>query len=338
MPTPTLPYEAETRERAYPSGWFRLLPVRELPPGAVRTVRAMSRDLVIFRTASGRYGAVDPICPHLGAHLGRGGSVVGESLRCPFHGLRFAVDGACVGSERSGPVPRVCVGSWELEAWQGQVMIHLDPQRRPATWRLPTLADDDTEYGPLREVTLRLRGHVEDVAENGVDFGHFGTVHSYRNVRETQVTADGAALHTRFTFDRAHPLWPRLGTITGVFDTDIHGLGCSITRLTLVNYGIRARLFLYAIQVEPAELDFTIAVQLAVPRALSQLSVPSPKILHAPLGIAARLLLPRIIDDALQDREIWAHRVALARPRLLAGDGPVSTYRRWVQQFYAPST
>jgi len=31
----------------------------------------------------------DAYCPHLGAHLGAGGRVEGECIRCPFHGWTF---------------------------------------------------------------------------------------------------------------------------------------------------------------------------------------------------------------------------------------------------------
>lgn len=321
------------RERAYPAGWFRLLRSCELPRRAVKTVRAMGRDIVLFRTEAGRLGAVDPICPHLGAHLGYGGCVRGESLRCPFHGLRFGTDGACVGSERPGPLPRLAIGHHTVADWQGQVMIYLDP--RPvatAGFSLPLLSEEG--HGPLRCKTLRLRGHVEDVAENGVDFGHFGTVHGYSNVRDIQVTQDGACLHSRFTFDRAHPLWSPLGPITGIFDTDIHGLGCSITRLSIAKLGLRARLFLFALQVEKSELDFTIAIQLVLPSPLAKSTGIVRRLSDLSTEIAAALLLPRIVSDALQDREIWAHRTVLAKPRLLAGDAPLDLFRRWVRQFY----
>ncbi len=42
-------------------------------------------DLVLFRTESGKAVGTDPYCPHLGAHLGYGGQIEGETIRCPFH-------------------------------------------------------------------------------------------------------------------------------------------------------------------------------------------------------------------------------------------------------------
>ena len=41
-------------------------------------------------------------CPHMGAHLGFGGRVVGEAIRCPMHGFSFAlVVGILIGTYSS---------------------------------------------------------------------------------------------------------------------------------------------------------------------------------------------------------------------------------------------
>ena len=39
-------------------------------------------------------GVVHAFCPHMGAHLGMGGMVVGNLLQCPFHGWSFDASGA----------------------------------------------------------------------------------------------------------------------------------------------------------------------------------------------------------------------------------------------------
>jgi len=49
---------------------------------------------VLWRTDSGVHAAPAQ-CPHRGADLG-GGKVVDDCLTCPYHGIRFAADGAAV--------------------------------------------------------------------------------------------------------------------------------------------------------------------------------------------------------------------------------------------------
>jgi len=62
------------------------------------------RRLVGFRTHSGQIGILDASCSHMGADLA-GGRVVEESLECPFHNWRFAVDGRCAAIPLSTAIP-----------------------------------------------------------------------------------------------------------------------------------------------------------------------------------------------------------------------------------------
>jgi nitrite reductase/ring-hydroxylating ferredoxin subunit len=80
----------------YPDGWFAACFSSELPPGSVLSRKLCDRDVIVFRTEAGVPAIVDAHCPHMGAHMGVGGRVEGEAIRCPFHGFRFAPDGACV--------------------------------------------------------------------------------------------------------------------------------------------------------------------------------------------------------------------------------------------------
>ncbi|MGW2323696.1 Rieske (2Fe-2S) protein [Streptomyces sp. NPDC001155] len=108
LPTSRGPHAAVDepgRHLPYPSGWFCLARSRELAPGNVLTRRFMDEDVVLYRTRDGRPRAVHPYCPHLGAHLGAGGTVEGQNLVCPFHRFAFAPDGTCVGTP-DGPPPR----------------------------------------------------------------------------------------------------------------------------------------------------------------------------------------------------------------------------------------
>src|SRR6185369_8695239 len=68
-----------------PFGWFFVAYSHELKPGELRNVQYFGQEWVQFRTEQGEMGMVDPYCPHLGAHIGHGGKVDGESIRCPFH-------------------------------------------------------------------------------------------------------------------------------------------------------------------------------------------------------------------------------------------------------------
>src|SRR4051812_45876125 len=73
----------------YPTGWYLLAESGSVQPGDVVPLRYFGKDLVLFRTDAGEAVVLDAHCPHLGAHLGHGGTVEGEAIRCPFHSWRF---------------------------------------------------------------------------------------------------------------------------------------------------------------------------------------------------------------------------------------------------------
>ena len=61
----------------------------------VKAVKALGQDLVLFKNAQGAWGLLDRHCPHRGADLSFGRNE-GDGLRCPFHGWKFDVAGACL--------------------------------------------------------------------------------------------------------------------------------------------------------------------------------------------------------------------------------------------------
>lgn len=313
-------------------GWYRVAAVGELPPGAVLTRRLFGRDVVLFRTASGTPHASEPICPHLGAHLGHGGRVEGETLRCPFHGFRFDGRGTCVATEHcKEPPARASLRTLPVVERADQLFVYDGLPGEAPRFELPALADDG--LSPRIARTLVFRGRVEDFAENGVDLGHFGAIHNYRNVRDVRVVHDGPRIASRFRFDRANPLGALPRTITSVFDTVIHGLGFSVTELHVETLRLRMQLVLLATQTEVDEVAFTISLAIRTP---GELGVRGGRALGSALAPLQHLLLHHVLADVAQDRAIWAHRVRLSRPALAPEDAEIGRFRRYLEQF-APS-
>ena len=91
-----------------PEGWYLLCESASLAPGDVVPLHYFGRELVLYRTEGGRAVVADAHCPHMGAHLGYGGVVDGEGIRCPFHHWRYDVDGAPTCRTRPSVVRRTC--------------------------------------------------------------------------------------------------------------------------------------------------------------------------------------------------------------------------------------
>ena len=74
----------------FPDGWFQVGYSDELAPGQVVPLKYFGRELVLYRGEDGVAHLLDAHCPHLGAHLGHGGRVVGADIECPFHAWKFS--------------------------------------------------------------------------------------------------------------------------------------------------------------------------------------------------------------------------------------------------------
>ena len=77
----------------FPFSWYRACDTTDLEPGAVKPLRLLARDLVIWRDEQGTPHVMDAYCPHLGANLALGGRVAGCNLVCPFHWWEYDGDG-----------------------------------------------------------------------------------------------------------------------------------------------------------------------------------------------------------------------------------------------------
>ena len=72
----------------YPNSWYPVLDSSSLECKEVKAVHVFGQDLIAFRGTSGKAYVMDAYCPHLG-------SVVGDHIRCPFHGWTFDGSGIC---------------------------------------------------------------------------------------------------------------------------------------------------------------------------------------------------------------------------------------------------
>ena len=75
--------------------WHPIAGIDELERNAVKPVRLMGEDLVLFKDLSGQYGLVDRQCAHRRADLSYG-FVEDNGIRCHYHGWQYDAHGQCV--------------------------------------------------------------------------------------------------------------------------------------------------------------------------------------------------------------------------------------------------
>jgi nitrite reductase/ring-hydroxylating ferredoxin subunit len=320
----------------YPNGWYAIAFSDELVPGQIHATTFCGDEVVAFRTVTGTPVVMDAHCPHLGAHLGIEGRVVGEAIQCPFHGFCFDAAGACVSTGYGTEPPRGLAARTRIvHETDGVILTWHHIADTPPTFSIPDLGTDG--WTQLRHRTYRLRDHPQETTENGVDLGHFAFVHGYESVMMLDpVRTEGATLRTRYSAARPMPWLSTFALpVRFEFAPEIHGLGYSLVRVAIPDMGLNARLQVLATPVDGTHIDLRLGLRLA--RIGNKGAVhPLARLLPRRLleRIIARFILDGFSSDASADFPIWENKAHVARPRLARGDGPIGVYRSWAEQFY----
>jgi phenylpropionate dioxygenase-like ring-hydroxylating dioxygenase large terminal subunit len=298
----------------FPMGWFSVARSRELLVGEVKQVEAFDRELVLYRTRSGVPALQDAFCPHLGAHLGVKGRVVGESIRCPFHGWRFgAEDGKCEHIPYCDDIPeRARLRTWHTEEKNGEIYVWFHPENTGPQWPLPELPElDDPNWTSPRYAEFLVPAHVQDIAENSCDPVHFQYVHGQPDVPPSEVTVeqDGRILHLNTDATQA--------AIPSHLHATVYSPGFAMVRNT---YGPGAEMVMYN-SAQPINRHETLMRwTLSVRREIED--------------VAGDDVMEGIIAGLDDDYPIWANKVHKHRPVFCKEDKTLVLFRKWVRQFY----
>ena len=125
----------------YPASWYlfcRSCELREKPQSRY----TLGRELVAFRTSSGRVAVLNARCSHLRADLGRG-RVLGEAIQCPYHHWEYGPDGRCIHIPSQESIPDFArQSSYPVMERHGYVFFFNGPE---ALFPLPFFPDCRTE-------------------------------------------------------------------------------------------------------------------------------------------------------------------------------------------------
>jgi phenylpropionate dioxygenase-like ring-hydroxylating dioxygenase large terminal subunit len=310
-----------------PFGWFFVSYSDELAPGDVRPVRYFGRELVLYRTRSGVPSLLDAYCPHLGAHLGHGGRVDDEALRCPFHAWAWAPDGRCVDVPYAKRIPA------KVER-AGAIRTYSVVERNQILWAWYHPADEkpffdviehpeigDPGWEPLTRYRWRFRSNPQEIAENGVDPAHFRYVHKMDAVPEGETTYDGVVRRSSVEGPRTYedPVDGSTKTLTSRLLTVQNGAGQKWTQF----WG-RTETLLMTI-VTPID-DQEVELRFAFTRRREAPGSPEEAL--------AMQSIENIASGVEDDIAIWSHKQHHIRPLLCDGDGPIPEFRRYFSQFY----
>jgi phenylpropionate dioxygenase-like ring-hydroxylating dioxygenase large terminal subunit len=200
------------RNTWYVAGWSE-----ELGLSPIRR-RILNEQVALFRLKSGEAVGLGDRCPHRFASLGEG-KVVGDALECPYHGLRFDAQGACVHNPHGGVIPKaakvkrypVVERYHAIWIWPGDSAA-ADPSLIPdfSMFLTPDMASS--------RGYLHVLANYELVNDNLLDLSHVAYLHPFlsnpdspRRIR-TRMNHEGNTVWSYF-WQKEEPITPFFRTV-----------------------------------------------------------------------------------------------------------------------------
>lgn len=153
----------------YQHGWYHVAFTHELQEELTPLYLGQQRLMAVQQQDTVRVFAAT--CPHRGAHLAHGGTLQGDAVLCPFHGLRIHLGETADTAFWVHEYPCLVRG--------GMVLVRMSDMDKPD---LPqALAEIEQRYTFIPGFTMLVRVSLEMAAENAFDCMHFKSVHGIMN-------------------------------------------------------------------------------------------------------------------------------------------------------------
>jgi phenylpropionate dioxygenase-like ring-hydroxylating dioxygenase large terminal subunit len=304
-----------------PIGWFFVDYSENIQPGAHRMINILDQEWVFFRTEGGEPGLSDPYCPHLGAHIGQGGKVVGETIRCPFHHWGFNPQGWCKSIPYATEMPPITQRQAILrtlpliEKW-GMIFAWYHPHGAAPTWEQPSIPELEEEgYVTPTRRTWPIGTAIQELAENGVDYPHLKFLHGAPIVPPGTYRTEGPC--SWVDIGNGYTVGRQVGPGLAIFHFEKEGV-----QATMVSYTT-------PLTREKSQMNMCFTHK-AYPEGSKELALAKNLVLHM-IGEADG-------EDSAGfesvDMIVWDNKLYRQKPILCDGDGPILRYRQWFRQFY----
>ncbi len=161
------------RNAWYMAGW-----VKDLKPGDIFARTICEEPIVFFRDWNGASGALEDRCCHRHYPLSLG-TVVGNTIRCGYHGFEYDAKGLCVKIPSQPQIPKNArVKSYVLVERHQCLWIWMGEAERADKSTIPDLAFlDDPSWG-WRGTLYPVKSRYQFIIENLMDLTHLAFVHT----------------------------------------------------------------------------------------------------------------------------------------------------------------
>ena len=311
-----------------PFGWFPVAYSSELEVGEVKPSFLFDEHQVLFRTESGEAKLLEAFCPHLGAHLGHGGKVVGEHVACPFHAWELNGDGEVKNIPYAKSIPPrakkgACLRSYPVQEKNKMIWAWYHPRRLAPSFDIADVPEfSNPDWTELETYEWEINAHIQETGENAVDIAHFVYVHSSFFMPEARIELDG---HRRVT-----EMTTKTPKIDEQGNIDMAQMEDSL--LISRNWGPGMSLQVFD-RVFKTVMMGTMAPITATKMKL-RFAFTKPKEVSEQVKVLTDGLIAEVVRQVGHDMVIWENKLYRNDPILCDGDGPIAKYRRWFSQFY----
>lgn len=177
--------------------WMPVVASCDLAVGAVRSLRLLGEDLILFRQTNGQLGLIESHCPHRRTSLAYG-CVDAEGIRCPYHGWKFDYQGHCLEMPAEPLSETLCrqisAVAYPVQELGGLIFAYLGKQPTPL---LPHY-DLFVWPGTIRDIGYAvLPCNWLQIMENSVDPYHVEWLHGHHLSYIRQKNGQSAPTHYR---------------------------------------------------------------------------------------------------------------------------------------------
>ncbi len=160
--------------------WHPVAALSEFEKSAIKPVRILGEDLVVYRDLSGTVGLIARHCRHRAADLAYG-YVEQSGLRCHYHGWTYDEKGHCIAQpfeEKFDPQgrlkKRIRTAAYPVQEKAGLLWAYLGPQPAPL---LPDWEPFSWKNGFVQIVFAEVPCNWLQAQENSIDPVHFEWMH-----------------------------------------------------------------------------------------------------------------------------------------------------------------
>ena len=184
--------------------WMPVAGVSEFDQAAIKPLRLLGEDLVLYKDLGGNFGLVDRRCAHRRADLSYG-FVEHRGLRCNYHGWLYDQHGQCteqpfedIANPKANYKEQIAIKAYPVQQKGGMVWAYLGPQPAPL---LPDWEPFSWPNGFAQVVISELPCNWLQCQENSIDPVHFEWMHANWKVRQSGATGPYAPSHVKVGFE-----------------------------------------------------------------------------------------------------------------------------------------